>query len=57
MTNAYLKLVEAAFHDATESNIAAIETFEAAHPAVIDDSYRAAGKLSYELVSGTVSRV
>ena len=55
MTTDYLKLVETAFRDATESNIAAIEAFEATNPAVIDDVLAEVGKLSYEIVSGTVS--
>lgn len=53
--NTYLKLVASYMANSSEENADAVEAFEAANPSVIDEAYVAAGPLSYEIVSGTVS--
>jgi len=53
--NIYLKLIAAVMANTSEANIDAVEAFEAANPDVVDATFQAAGPLSYEVVSGTVS--
>jgi len=57
MNTEYLALVEAVFNNASQFNIDRVEAFEVAHPSVVDDVYRDAGKHEYEIVTGTVSKV
>lgn len=57
IVNTYLDLVAAYLACPTRANEDAIEAFEDLHPTVGDDAYRAAGRLSYEVVTGVVTRV
>ena len=56
IVNTYLELVRAYLATPTAANEDAIEAFEALHPTVGDDAYRAAGRLNYEVVTGVVTR-
>jgi len=53
--NEYLDLIAAYLANSTDANVDAIEAFEAAHPGIADAAYKAAGPMSYEIVSGVVS--
>ena len=50
----YLALIAAAFANATDANVDAVESYEAAYPEVIDAAYVAGGPYAYDPVAGVV---